>query len=279
MIRSLAPPRSVSMAPRAVVAPVAAMALAVITSLSAGVAMAGSVETQSSDAAQTSSTPAATAAATASPPVNYLDLRSIDVLRGATATAGKDKATSCAVCHGENGVSIAPMFPNLAGQPPEYLYWALVDFKRGTRPQSPMSALVASLSDQDMRDLAAYYTSLPPSYMTAAATQATADERELRARGEELYRHGKPAAGIPPCQGCHGVAGTGHPLAWETGGAARYRAYPMLRGQTAQYLETKLNEYRAGVLRDSTNDFIMQAVARHLDDETVRALAAWLAQP
>lgn len=72
--------------------------------------------------------------------------------------AGKAKSTPCAACHGADGVSAAPAFPKLAGQHRDYLYQALKDYKAGKRRNPIMAAQVTNLSDQDMADLAAYFS-------------------------------------------------------------------------------------------------------------------------
>jgi len=76
------------------------------------------------------------------------------------ATAGKGKSMMCAACHGAAGISAIPTYPNLAGQKVAYLVKQLKDFKSGTRNDPTMKGMVASLSDADMADLAAYYASL-----------------------------------------------------------------------------------------------------------------------
>jgi len=73
--------------------------------------------------------------------------------------AGEDKAQACTACHGERGVGNAEMYPILAGQHESYLYRALLDYASGARQNAIMSGQVANLSDQDMRDLAAFYAS------------------------------------------------------------------------------------------------------------------------
>jgi len=194
-----------------------------------------------------------------------IDLRRIDAVVG-DAAAGKAKATACMGCHGPAGIAPVPMFPNLAGQKTEYLYWALVEFQRAARTDSPMTAQVAHLGDADMRDLAAYFAALPAA--SAAAVAAMPD-----ARAAALFLRGDPARGVPPCQGCHGADAGGHPLAVD---AARYRAYPMLRGQHAPYLTQRLKDFRDGKLIDSSNDRIMRGVARSLDDDSIDQLSSWL---
>ena len=78
--------------------------------------------------------------------------------KGGNAEAGKAKSTSCAACHGETGVSQISAFPTLAGQKADYLYHALKDYKNGKRNNPLMAEQVKPLSDQDMRDLAAFYS-------------------------------------------------------------------------------------------------------------------------
>lgn len=197
----------------------------------------------------------------------YLDLRRIEPLQG-DAAAGNAKAAVCRACHGAAGISPAPAFPNLAGQHAEYLYWQLVEFKREARPESPMTAQAAQLDDTAMRDLAKYFASLP----TASGT--TTGNRESIDRGHILYREGDPTRGVPPCQGCHGAAGGGHPLANDD---ARWRAYPILRGQHADYLAQRLKDFRDSKHTVSSNDHIMISIARTLDDDSIQLLAIWLA--
>jgi cytochrome c553 len=83
---------------------------------------------------------------------------SASVLAGGSADAGKAKSTTCAGCHGADGNSAAPSFPKLAGQHEDYLLHSLQAYKSGKRKNPIMSGQVASLSDQDMKDLAAYFS-------------------------------------------------------------------------------------------------------------------------
>jgi cytochrome c553 len=207
----------------------------------------------------------ACAAAHASDANDFVDLRRIEPLKG-DANAGKEKAAICSACHGAAGISPAPAFPNLAGQYAEYLYWQLVEFKREARPESPMTSQVANLDDAAMRDLAAWFASLPP----APASPSTATTSD---RGAVIYREGDPARGTPPCQGCHGADGRGNPLAADD---VRYRTYPALRGQHADYVAQRLKDFRDGKHVSSSSDRIMTPVARTLDDEAIAAVANWL---
>ena len=75
------------------------------------------------------------------------------------AEVGRKKSGPCAACHGPNGVSVSPEFPNLAGQYPDYLESALKHYKSGKRKNLIMQGLVANLDPKDMMDLAAYFAS------------------------------------------------------------------------------------------------------------------------
>jgi len=207
-----------------------------------------------------SSTPAATP--------RYTDLRQIEPIHGDPA-AGQKKAAMCFACHGAAGVSVAPTFPRLAGQRADYLYHRLVSFKRAAPKDlyysvSPMTPIVANLSDADMRDLATYFSSQTPPATAAAATS-------LPGKGEALFLTGDPARGTPPCQGCHGADAAG-----PSSSTGPYAAYPSLRGQYAPYLIARLTNFHKHLPHDTTNDFIMGSVAQTLDDESIQAIAAWL---
>ena len=194
---------------------------------------------------------------------DFVDLRLIEALKG-DANAGKEKAAVCSACHGPAGISPAAAFPNLAGQHAEYLYWQLVEFKREARPESPMTSQVAALDDAAMRDLAAWFASQPPPPAPAGAAAG---------RGAAIYREGDPASGTPPCQGCHGADGAGHPWAQDD---ASYRTYPALRAQHADYVVQRLRDFRDGKHVGSSSDRIMTPVAKTLDDEAIKAVATWL---
>ena len=75
--------------------------------------------------------------------------------------AGKAKSATCAGCHGMQGISIAPNFPNLAGQKEQYLASAINSYRSGARNDPTMKAMVAALSDEDVANLAAFFASLP----------------------------------------------------------------------------------------------------------------------
>lgn len=199
----------------------------------------------------------------------YTDLRHIEPVHGDIA-AGARKAAVCQACHGV-GAPVAPTFPRLAGQRPDYLYHRLVSFKSaGPKDpyysQSPMRSQVANLTDVDMRDLAVYFAAQAPTAGTVIpAPAAMAD------KGEALYLAGDPLRGIPPCQGCHGADARGAPIV-----TGQYAAYPALRAQYSMYLVARLTSFHKHLPDDTTNDFIMGGVAQTLDEESIQAIAAWL---
>lgn len=223
---------------------------------------------------------AADAGATAKKPP-LLDLRRITPLHG-DAVAGKAKAELCATCHGAQGIAISPLFPNLAGQRPEYLYWQLVEYKRGNVPPTAMTTLAAELSDADMRDIAMYFAGLP--LQASASADQTTDqptvpsEQEQLELGKALYLAGDPAKGIPPCQGCHGADARGFPDASRPNrdGHTPYASYPVLRSQQREYLQTRLDQYRNREALDSSTDMVMSGVAHRLDPDSIAAVSRYL---
>lgn len=210
-----------------------------------------------------------------------LDLRRIQPLQG-DAAAGKAKSSLCLNCHGEQGISIVPIFPNLAGQRAEYMYWQLVESRRGNLPPTTMTPLVADLSEADMRDISAYYASLPPNPPLPADRPtdetATPPAADVLARGQALYLEGSPSAGIPPCQGCHGQDALGfrNALQPNRNGHVPYATYPILRGQQRDYLQNRLTQYQVGEFADSSPDHVMNGVGHRLDADSIAALSAYL---
>ena len=177
------------------------------------------------------------------------------------AEAGKAKSTTCAACHGANGNSMAPLWPNIAGQAAKYTVQQLKAFKDGKRVDPLMSSQALMLSEQDMRDLAVYFETLP------APAQPVADPSpSLLKRAEALYRGGNAEDGIPACIACHGPTGRGNPGA----------AYPALKGQHAAYTAKTLNDYASGMRESDGPTQIMRAVSARLSADDIAALAAYM---
>jgi len=192
--------------------------------------------------------------------------------------AGRAKALLCATCHGPTGAtSVAPMIPNVAGQSASYLYWELLEYKRGTLLESPMTVLTGEVTEEDIRDLASFYAVQTPEPQPVDDSVEPPGP-EVLARGEHLYMNGDPARGIPACQGCHGADGRGPAFAdlRDSRGHTPYAAFPALRGQRDVYLQARLTAFREGRMRYSTTDFVMTGIGRQLDDDSIHALSAWL---
>jgi cytochrome c553 len=185
------------------------------------------------------------------------------------AAHGAARAAACAACHGVQGIAVAPTFPNLAGQSQTYLYVQLRAFKDGARENAVMKPMASALSDQDMRDVAAHFASLPGKAGVAV---------ESVSRGGILFHDGDPEKGIPPCQGCHGSDGRGpRPGPASTAPQPAWSTFPALAGQSTLYVVGQLTAFRDGTRLGTSNDKVMQGVARNLDDADMQALATYIA--
>lgn len=173
------------------------------------------------------------------------------------ASAGAAKAAVCSACHGANGTSVNPEWPNLAGQHEGYVAEQLAQFKAGTRTNALMSPMAAALTEADMQDLGAYFARQTPAGLEA-------DPSNWKA-GEKLYRGGDAKRGLPACIACHGPQGKGNAPA----------RYPALRAQHGVYAYNQLKAFADGTRKTPGND-IMQVVASKLTDEEMRALASYL---
>ena len=200
-------------------------------------------------------------------PPPLLDLRGQQPITG-DAGAGQALSTACAACHGADGLSVAPTFPDLAGQSATYLYVQLKTFKEGQRQDPVMSAMVSPLSDADMRNLAAWYASLPA---------RPAGQPDATSRGAQLYLHGDPGRGIPPCQGCHGPTGSGPRVLATDAPHPPWSTVPRLHGQPAMYVAKALHDFKSGARNGTSNASIMHGVTQTLDDADIQALATYIA--
>lgn len=174
------------------------------------------------------------------------------------AAVGKAKSATCAGCHGVDGNSPNPEWPKLAGQHPAYLDKQLQDFKAGEQRNNAMMApMVASLSEQDMADLAAYFA--------AQEIQMGAADEALVELGEKIYRGGNPVTGVAACSGCHGPRGNGNPAA----------NFPSISGQYAKYVEMQLHAFKKG---ERSNDAgkMMRNTAAKMSAEEIKAVASYV---
>jgi len=171
--------------------------------------------------------------------------------------AGRTKSATCAACHGVDGNSVTPDWPSLAGQHPEYIARQLKAFKTGERKSVTMMPFAQMLSDEDVADVAAYFSAQKP-------TPKGADPA-LVSLGQQIYRGGIPARGTPACIACHGPTGHGNPFA----------GYPRISWQHAPYVTKSLQDYKSGERASDANQ-MMRNVASLLKDDEIRALASYV---
>jgi cytochrome c553 len=165
-------------------------------------------------------------------------------------------APVCAACHGADGNSMVPANPKLAQQHPEYINKQLQEFKSGKRANPIMMGMVAALSDEDMKNIAAWLS-------TQKATPGNSSDKNLVALGERIYRGGIADRQIAACAGCHSPNGAGIPA-----------QYPRLSGQHADYTAAQLTAFRDGV---RLNSLQMTQVASKLNDREIKAVADYIA--
>lgn len=177
-----------------------------------------------------------------------------------SAEAGAAKAAVCTACHGPAGKSSNPEWPKLAGQSSKYIYAQLKDFKSGTRKNALMGPQAAALSDQDMRDLGAYFAAQP--FSPGVASEAAV------ATAQKIYRSGDAARGLPACAACHLPDGAG----------VAASAFPRLGGQHATYAAKVLRDFRdlSKTELPDGNLKTMAAVAGKLTDAEIEALASYV---
>jgi cytochrome c553 len=183
-------------------------------------------------------------------------------VKGDPAKAEQIVKQVCAACHAADGNSMIPANPVLASQHADYAFKQLTNFKSeggksAERPSPVMSAIVASLSREDMANLAAYFNS-------QQAKPRTARDPELTKLGQEIYRGGIMRKGVAACASCHGANGAGVPA-----------QFPRIAGQHAQYTVEELKHFRAG---ERTNDpnRMMRLIAQKLSDREITAVAQYI---
>ena len=169
---------------------------------------------------------------------------------------GEASFAACAACHGADGNSAITTNPKLAHQHPEYLVKQLQEFKSGKRANAVMSGMAATLSEDDMKNVAAWLTTKEPKH-------GFAKDKELVALGEKIYKGGIADRQIAACAGCHSPTGAGIPS-----------QYPRLSGQHQDYTVTQLQNFRAGVRNNSVQ---MTMVAAKLNDKEIQAVSDYIA--
>lgn len=180
-----------------------------------------------------------------------------NVTKGDAVKGAAIATTVCAACHGMDGNSPIPMYPNLAGQFPEYITKQLTNFKSGERKNPIMAGMVATLSAEDMLNIGAHFATQTPK-------QDTAKTNGKGSIGEKIYRGGIPGVGVPACASCHGPNGAGIPA-----------QFPRFGGQHADYTLAQLKTFRSGE-RANDGAKMMRMVAAKLSDQDMAAVADYI---
>ncbi len=185
-----------------------------------------------------------------------LAMSSHSTAQSGDAEAGKQKSLTCVACHGADGNSLVAQFPKLAGQVPGYITQQLMSFKSGERASPIMSGIVGTLSEQDMANLDAYYSS----QKITSGSITPEQEQDARA-GEAIFRGGIAEFQVPACMACHGPSGSGIPP-----------NFPRLAGQHADYIETQLLAFKT---KQRVNP-IMNPIAFPLSEQQIKQLALYI---
>ncbi|MGX5915254.1 c-type cytochrome [Aliidiomarina sp. Khilg15.8] len=182
------------------------------------------------------------------------------------AERGQELSQTCAACHGADGNSPSGDFPSIAGQHEKYLIKQLHDYQTGNETNGEqgrynvlMADQVAGLDDQDIRDLAAYFSAQEE---TVLGTDLSDEEI---AQAQQLYLGGDEDRGITACAACHGPRANGMGLA----------AFPRLSGQHAAYTRTALEHFKSGERANDPNN-MMRDVASQLSDEDIEILSRYI---
>ncbi|MGZ8983136.1 MAG: c-type cytochrome [Methylotenera sp.] len=170
-------------------------------------------------------------------------------------TAEQIVNTVCAACHAPDGNSVITLNPKLASQHPEYLEKQLTEFKSGKRANAVMSGMAATLSEEDMKNLAAYFAG-------QKLTLGQAKTNGAGSLGEKIYRGGIAATNVPACAACHGATGAGLPI-----------QFPRVGGQHADYTLAQLRTFRTG---ERANAPMMMAIATKMTDAEMAAVADYI---
>jgi cytochrome c553 len=185
--------------------------------------------------------------------------------REGDAERGEMAAGTCVACHQADGSGMnvpgGESWPRLAGLDADYIAKQLHDFKEGRRQNATMLPFANMLDDQQIVDVAAYYSQMP---VTEAQGGESADEA-LLVRGEQLAMRGDWDEYIVSCKSCHGPGNEG------VGGT-----FPGIASQHAGYIESQLHAWQAGE-RDNDPQNLMGAIAKRMSDDDIRAVSVWLA--
>ena len=184
-------------------------------------------------------------------------LMAVTSLQAADIEAGKAKTALCAGCHGADGNSVNVIWPKLAGQNAEYLVKQLMDFKSGKRTDATMQGMAATITDEDVINVAAYYEA-------QTSNDAKFDEA-LLAAGQSIYQGGITEVAVSACIGCHGPDGSGN-------GAAKF---PALQKQHPEYIAAQLLKFKNST-RENDAGKMMRNITKRMSDKEIQAVSAYV---
>ena len=174
----------------------------------------------------------------------FTDLQAADLKNGQSIAK-----RVCAACHGKQGISRAPVFPNLSGQKEAYLLKQLHDFKSGERASNNMSGVVKNLSEQDKQDVAAYFSGHGKIADTTAKVSKSLQK--------------KVADKLTICMPCH-----------NSNGISKSGQFPNLAGQKQRYLQKELEKFKKGRRKNAS----MSAIIEQLDKKDIKYLSKYFAK-
>ncbi len=169
---------------------------------------------------------------------------------------GQISAASCMACHTADGSRGSPANPILQGQHPDYIVKQLTEFKAGKRKNPIMMGMASTLNEDDMKNVAAFYSS-------KQAKPGVAKNKDTVALGEQIYRGGIAARQVPACAGCHSPNGAGIPA-----------QYPRVASQHGDYLLAQLTAFSTGARNNSAQ---MMTIAGKMNEREMQAVADYMA--
>lgn len=172
------------------------------------------------------------------------------------AKGGAIATQVCVACHTADGTRGSPANPIIAGQHPEYLAKQLLEFKAGKRKNPIMQGMAAPLSEDDIRNVSAFYATKP-------TKPGFAKNKDTIALGEKIYRGGITDRQVPACAGCHAPNGAGMPA-----------QYPRIAGQHGDYVEAQMVAFRSGA---RANNQTMITIASKMNDREIKAVSDYIA--
>lgn len=204
---------------------------------------------------------AALAVALLGAPAAAQDTAQAEQDRQPSVDAGRALTATCVACHGEDGNSLVPAYPSIAGQNARYLFRQMRLMRDGERPAGLMAGQLDNHTDTELADLAAYYEAQAPAV-------GQADPEQALQLGEAIYRGGLLEKRVSACTACHAPDGRGNALA----------GFPRLSGQQPEYMVEQLKAYREGLRKTDTDVYegMMRQNAANLTDGEIAAIAHYL---